>query len=136
MYIQSPIKMFFILTAHSYSFWTYLYNLSHRLTELNVSLGFKLAIRNSLFAKCFGSLRMSFWIFSKNCESLKSDTSWIFKVIYWTCHIVTYFKPIKYPLLNNNVISQRFIVHINFKFHTSFFSNYHFVMILQIVSLW
>ena len=35
---QSPIKMFFILTVYSYSFLPYLYNLSHRLTELNVSL--------------------------------------------------------------------------------------------------
>ena len=84
--------------------------------------GFELAIRNSQFAKHFGSLRMSFCIFSKNCESLKSDTSWIFRVIHWTSYIGSYFKPNKYPMLNNNVISQRFIVHINFKSHTSFFS--------------
>ena len=37
--------------------------------------GFKLAIRNMQFAKHFGSLQMSFCIFSKNCKSLKSDTS-------------------------------------------------------------
>ena len=37
--------------------------------------GFELAVRNSQFAKRFGSLRMSFCIFSKNCESLNSDTS-------------------------------------------------------------
>ena len=37
--------------------------------------GFELAVRNSQFAKRFGSLRMSFCIFSKNCELLKSDTS-------------------------------------------------------------
>ena len=30
--------MLFILTAHSYSFLPYLYNLSHKLTELNVSI--------------------------------------------------------------------------------------------------
>ena len=30
--------MLFILTVHSYSFLPYLYNLSHRLMELNVSL--------------------------------------------------------------------------------------------------
>ena len=90
--------------------------------------GFKLAGRNSQFVKGFGSLQMNFCIFSKNCESLKSDTSYIW-VIHWTSYIVSYFKPIKYPLLNNNLISQKFIVHINFKLHTSFFCNYHFVMI-------
>ena len=37
--------------------------------------GFELAIRNSQFAKHFGGLRMSFCIFSKDCKSLKSDTS-------------------------------------------------------------
>ena len=36
--IQSPSKMLFILTAHSYSFLPFLYNLSHRLTALNVYL--------------------------------------------------------------------------------------------------
>ena len=79
---------------------------------------------NLQFAKHFSCLQMSFCIFSKNCELLKSDTSWIFRVIHWTSYIVSYFKPIKYPLLNNNVISQKFIVHINFNLHTSFFSNY------------
>ena len=98
--------------------------------------GFELAVCNLRFAKHFGSLQMSFCIVSKNCESLESDTSWIFRVIDWTSHIVSHFKPIKYPLLNTNVILQRFIVHINFKLHTTFFSNYHFVTILQIVSSW
>ena len=84
--------------------------------------GFELTVRNSQFAKHFGSLRINFYIFSKNCKSLKSDTSWIFRVIHWTSYIRSYFKPNKYPLLNNNVISQRFIVHINFKLHTSFIS--------------
>ena len=37
--------------------------------------GFELAVRNSQFAKHFGGLRMSFCIFSKDCKSLKSDTS-------------------------------------------------------------
>ena len=37
--------------------------------------GFELAVRNSQFVTCFGCLRMSFCIFSKICESLKSDTS-------------------------------------------------------------
>ena len=37
--------------------------------------GFKFAIRNMQFAKHFGSLQMSFCIFSKNCKSLKSHTS-------------------------------------------------------------
>ena len=36
--------------------------------------GFELAIHNLQFAKRFGSLRMSFSIFSENCELLKSDT--------------------------------------------------------------
>ena len=107
----------------------------HWILHIPISLGtkfqsgFKLAVRNLQFAKCFGSLRMSFCIFSKNCELLKSDTSWIFRVIHWTSYIVSYFKPIKYPLLNNNMISQKFRVHINFKLHTSFFSNYRFVTI-------
>ena len=48
--------------------------------------------------------------------------------------MVNDFKPIKYPLLNDNVISERFIVHINFELYTSFFSKYHFVVIWQIVS--
>ena len=73
--------------------------------------GFELAICNLQFAKRFGSLQICFCIFSTNCELLKSNTSWIFRVIHWTSYIVSYFKPIKYPLLNNNVISQRFIVH-------------------------
>ena len=38
LYIQSPRKMLFILTVHSYSFLPFSYNLSHRLTELRVSL--------------------------------------------------------------------------------------------------
>ena len=36
--VQSVRKTLFILTVHSYSFLPFLYNLSHRLTELNVSL--------------------------------------------------------------------------------------------------
>ena len=35
--------------------------------------GFELAVGNLQIAKHFGSLRLSFCIFSKNCESLKSD---------------------------------------------------------------
>ena len=85
----------------------------------------RVRISRSQFAIC-----KAFWqftneilhLFSKNCESRKSDTSWIFRVIHWTSYIGSYFKPNKYPMLNNNVISQRFIVHINFKSHTSFFS--------------
>ena len=84
--------------------------------------GFELAVHNSQFVKHFGSLRMNFYILSKNCESLKSDTSRIFRVIYRTSYIRSYFKPNKYSLLNNNVISQRFIVQINFKLHASFIS--------------
>ena len=74
------------------------------------------------FAKYIGSLRMSFYIFSVNCVSLKSDISRIFRVNHRTSYIGSYFKPNKYPMFNNNVISQRFIVHINFKSHSSFFS--------------
>ena len=72
---------------------------------------YRVRISHLQFAKRFGSLQICFCIFSTNCELLKSDTSWIFRVIHWTSYIVSYFKPIKYPLLNNNVISQRFIVH-------------------------
>ena len=64
------------------------------------------------FAKRFGSLQMNFCIFSKNFASLKSDTSWVFRVIHLTSYIVSCFKPIKYPLLNNNMISQKFRIHI------------------------
>ena len=91
--------------------------------------GFELACSQFTICEAFWQFPMSFCIFSKNCESLKSDTSWIFRVIHWTSYIVSYFKPIKYPLLNNNLISQKFIVHINFKLHASFFSNYHFITI-------
>ena len=90
----------------------------------SLTTGFELAVRNSQFAKCFGSLRISFCIFSKNCESPKSDTVRIFRLIHWNSYILSYFKPIKYPPVEQ--ISQRFIVHINFKIHT-FFSSYHFV---------
>ena len=38
MYIQCPRKMRFIFTVHSYLFVPFLYNLSHRLTELNMFL--------------------------------------------------------------------------------------------------
>ena len=39
---------------------------------LNLFLsGFEVAVCSSQFAKRFGNLRMSFCIFSKNCESLK-----------------------------------------------------------------
>ena len=82
-------------------------------------------------SEAFWQFQMSFCILSKNCKSLKSDTSRIFEVIHWTSYIVSYFRAIKNPLLNNNMISQRFIVHINFKLHTSFFSNYHFVTVYQ-----
>ena len=93
-----------------------------------VAAGFELTVHNLQFAKHFGSFQMSFCIFSKNCELLKSGILLIFRLIHWTCYITSYFKPIKYPLLNNE-ISQRFIVHINFKIHTRFFSSYYFVTI-------
>ena len=38
VYSVLPRKMLFILIVHSYSFLPFLYNLIHRLTELNVSL--------------------------------------------------------------------------------------------------
>ena len=112
----------------------YIKPLSHkkpRKTTLvfNQMSGFELAVHNLQFMKHFGSLQMSFCIFLKNCESLKLDALWILRVIHLTSYIVSYFKPIKYPLLNNNVISQRFTVHINFKLHTSLLSSYYFVMI-------
>ena len=92
-------------------------------TTEKVLTGFKLAVRNSQFAKCSDSLQMSFCIFHKKLRIAK-----IRYFINWVSHWTSYFKLIKYPLLNN-VISQKFIVHINFKLHTSFFSNYHFVTI-------
>ena len=78
-----------------------------------VESGFELVVRNSQFAKRFDSLRMNFYIFYKNCESLKSDTWWIFRVIHWTSHIVSYFKPIKYPLFNNKRDSWYILVQIS-----------------------
>ena len=45
------------------------------LKKSTINTGFELADRNSQFAKHFGSLQMSFCIFSKNCELLKSHTS-------------------------------------------------------------
>ena len=38
LYIQSTKKMLFIITVHFYLFLPFLNNLSHRITELNVSL--------------------------------------------------------------------------------------------------
>ena len=81
-----------------------------------VAAGFELTVHNLQFAKHFGSLQMSFCIFSKNFESLKSDALWIFRLIHWNSYILSYLKPIKYPLLNNSVISQRFVVYINLKY--------------------
>ena len=89
------------MSCDSYIFWIFF------------KAGFELAVHNSQFAKRFGRLQMSFCIFSENYELLKLHTSFIFRVIHWTSYIVGYFKPIKYPLLNNNVISLRFMVHIN-----------------------
>ena len=82
-------------------------------TFWNTNSGFKLAICNLQFAKHFGSLQMSFCIFSKNCESLKSDTSWIFRVIHWTSSIGNHFKPIKYSLLSNKRDSQYILLQIS-----------------------
>ena len=97
------------------AFFCEFYNLVVACLQVSWKLkaGFELAVRNSQFAKRFGNLQMNFCIFSENCKSLKSDTLWIFRVIHWTTYIVSYFKPIKYSLLNNNVISQRFIIHIS-----------------------
>ena len=43
-------------------------------------------ISQSQFAKCSGSLQMSFCILSESCESIKSDISWIFWVIRLTSY--------------------------------------------------
>ena len=84
--------------------------------------------------EAFWEFANEFSHFSKNCELLKSDTPWIFRVINWTSYIVSYFKPTKYHLLNNKVISHRFILHIYFELHSGFLCNYHFVTIYQIAS--
>ena len=44
--LQSPRKMLFIITVHPCSFLPYLYNLSHRLTEVNIFF---------FFQKCYSS---------------------------------------------------------------------------------
>ena len=80
-----------------------------------------IAIRKLQFVKHFSSLQMSFCIFSKNCKSQKSYTSRIFRVIHLTSYIISYFKAIKYPLLNNNMISQKFRVHIISSFILAYF---------------
>ena len=54
----------------------------------SANAGFKLAVCNLQIVKRFGSLRMSFCIFSKNCKSLKLDTSWIFRLIHWSSYTV------------------------------------------------
>ena len=66
--------------------------------------GLKWAVCNSQFVKCFGSLQMSFCIFSKTSESLKSYIFHELLVIHWTSYIVNYLQPIKYPQLNNNIV--------------------------------
>ena len=88
-----------------------------------------IAIRKLQFVKRFSSLQMSFCIFSKNCKSLKSYTSWIFRVIHLTSYIISYFKAIKYPLLNNNMISQKFKVHIISSFILAYFLIFFFYII-------
>ena len=40
----------------------------------NLLKGFELAVHNLQFVMRFGSLRMNFYIFSENCELLKSGT--------------------------------------------------------------
>ena len=85
---------------------------------------FQLAIYEALW-----QFSKEFFHFSKNYESLKWDTSWVFRVIHWTSYIVRYFKPTKYHLMNNKVILHRFIVNIYFKLHTSILCNYHFITI-------
>ena len=52
------------------------------LSKHNSTSGFELAVWNSQFGKCSGSLQMRFCIFPKNWELLKSDTSWILRVVY------------------------------------------------------
>ena len=52
-------------------------------------IGFELAVHNSQFAKHFDSVRMSFCVFSTNCELLKSDASWIFRIIHWTSYMIS-----------------------------------------------
>ena len=86
--------------------------------------------------KAFWQFANEFLLFSKNCELLKSDTFWIFRVIHWTNYLVSYIKPTKYHLLKSKVISHTFIVHIYFRLHPSFLCNYHYVRIYQIVSSW
>ena len=98
----------------------------------------RVRISHSQFTICeaFWQFDNDFLHFSKNCESLNSDTSWIFRFIHCTSYKVSSFKPTKYHLLNNKMISHKFVVHSYFKLHTSFFWNYHFVTIYQIASLW
>ena len=84
--------------------------------------GFELAVRNSQFVKHFSSLRMNFSIFLKNCKMLKSNTYEFLELFIELAIHKVILSLINTPLLNNNVISQRFIVHINLKLHTSFIS--------------
>ena len=45
----------------------------HEISFLQEGSGFELVVCNLQFAKYFGSFRMCFGIFSKICESLKSE---------------------------------------------------------------
>ena len=80
--------------------------------KLKYTTGFELAVCICNLRSTLTVCEWAFAFFSKNCKSRKSNTSWIFRVIHWTSYIESYFKSNKYTLLNNNVISQRFIIHI------------------------
>ena len=71
--------MLFILTAHSYSFLPYLYNLSHRLTELNVSLFYLIKLiffKNMLWRKKFLNKTRQFLITLHKMKSLNFSMSY------------------------------------------------------------
>ena len=76
--------------------------------------GFGLAIRNLQSAKHFGSLQMSFLQFFKKLWINKIKYFMNFQSCSWTSYIVSYFKPIKYLLFNNNVLVNSISFHFNF----------------------
>ena len=61
----------------------------HDMTNIQQGLNYPFAIRS---LQSVLAVWMNFCNFSK---LLKSDTSWISRVIYWTSYIISYFKPIK-----------------------------------------
>ena len=79
------------------------YILTHTVTYIYIQgAGFEFAVRNSQFAKRFGSLRMSFCNFSNKLQIAKIRHFMNFQSYSLNYYIISYFMPIKNLLFNNN----------------------------------